>query len=122
MNNISNLPLISNINNSSQIPLPNYYGLNYIQNNNNILYGNISNNMNALHGNYSQCRMVSECVNQTSNAQVEAKHGLHGMIIKTRKQEDVGESVHYYVFSRYLYPLRHCVQCINALLHSITHI
>ena len=54
------------------------------------------------------CEKVSEWVNKTLNAQVEAKHGLHGMIIKTRKKEDVGESVHYHIG----------IKALNCIIHA----
>lgn len=57
------------------------------------------------------CEKVSEWVNKTLNQQVESQRGLHGMIIKTKKKEDVGESVHYHIG----------IKALNCIIHANGH-
>ena len=54
------------------------------------------------------CSKVSEYVTKTLNSQMKAKNGLHGMIIKTKKKEDVGESIHYHIG----------IKALNCIIHA----
>ncbi len=54
------------------------------------------------------CEKVSDYVTNKLNSEYRAKHGLHGMIIKTKKKEDVGESMLYHIG----------IKALNSIVHA----